>query len=68
MMEEDDEIITVQLPRKEYKILRQVIEREEAYSWFKRQLATSWIWIVGGGALTLLLLWDKVYNLFDGVR
>lgn len=63
----DDELIDVQLPRSQYKILKEVIRREEAYNWFYRMIVTNWIFIVAGGVLTVLLLFEKLQS-FIGIK
>lgn len=63
----DDELIDVQLPRSQYKILKEVIQREEAYHWFYRMIVTNWIFIVAGGVLTVLLLFEKLQS-FIGIK
>jgi len=54
----DEEIIVVKLPRKDYLILKDVIKREEAYSWFSAWIKSWWVWAVAGGILTLVALYD----------
>lgn len=64
MIEEDfkeDELITIKLPRKEYEMLKVMIKREEASQWFVNYLKSSWVWVIGGGVLTLILLWDRIH-------
>lgn len=64
MIEDDfkeDELINIKLPRKQYEILKIMIEREQAYDRLTSMLKSSWIWIVGGGMLTLVLLWDRIH-------
>lgn len=56
----DDELITIKLPRKDYEMLKTMIKREEASQWFINSLKHSWVWVVGGGILTLFLLWDRI--------
>jgi len=63
----DDELIDVQLPRSQYKILKEVIQREEVYNWFYRMIVTNWIFIVAGGVLTVLLLFEKLQS-FIGIK
>lgn len=64
----EDEIIEIKLPREEYKILKNIIEREKAFNWFKRSIKNSTIWIIGGGAVTFLLLYDKINVFLHGVK
>lgn len=57
----DEELISIKLPRKQYKRLVMMLEREEAYDKLTNMLKSSWIWVVGGGILTLFLLWDRLH-------
>jgi hypothetical protein len=57
----DDELIVIKLPRKKYEILNNMIEREQAYNWFTSALKSSWLWIVGGGILSIILLYDRFH-------
>lgn len=56
----DDEIITVNIPRRDYRILRDMIERERTYSWFKNWVRTLWVWALAGGVLALIALNEKL--------
>lgn len=56
----DDELINIKLPRRQYEVLKNMIEREQSYDRLTSTLKSSWIWIVGGGILTLFLLWDRL--------
>lgn len=71
-MEEDDykqdEVINVKLPRSQYEILREVIRREEAYNYWANRLKSTWIFIAGGGILTLWLLWDRIHIVLTGIK
>lgn len=58
----DDEIITVQLPRSEYKLLREVLKREETYSYLGKKVTSFWVWAVAGGVLTVISLWDTIFS------
>lgn len=58
----NDEIINVKLPRSQYDILREVIRREEAYNYWTARIKSSWVFVVGGGILTIFLLWDKIHD------
>lgn len=58
----EDEIITVKLPREDYETLRQVIKREQAFSYLAK-LARSWfVWTVASGLVALWALWDKIFT------
>jgi hypothetical protein len=63
---EGDELITVELPRSEYKLLKEMIARQEAYNWLTSRLKNSWLWVVGGGILTIWMLYDK-FHVVTGV-
>ena len=49
----DDEIIEVKLPRKEYKIMREIIEERQAMNGLRKWLTNRVFWL-GGGILTVL--------------
>lgn len=55
----DDEVIEVRLSRNDYNRLKEILARERAYSWFTSRIKTSWVFIVGGGLLTFILLYEK---------
>lgn len=57
----NDELINIKLPRKEYEVLKVLIEREQTYSRLTNSLKSSWIWVVGGGILTLIMLYDRFH-------
>lgn len=57
---EDDTVITVRMSRKDYKILREIVERERAYSWIKNYIRSFWVWALAGGLLAVLALNDKI--------
>ena len=59
-MENQDEVIIVKLPRKDYDMLRQMIDRAEVYSWLTAKLRASWVWLVAGGVLSLILIWKEI--------
>jgi len=63
----DDELITVQLPRSEYRVMRQIIKERETYDNFRIKLQSNWIWFVAGGLLTLFALWEKFHSLIAGI-
>lgn len=56
-----DELINIKLPRREYEMLKTIIAREEAYNWLTSALRSNWLWIVGGGILTLIMLYDRLH-------
>lgn len=67
-LNKQDEIVNVRLPRKEYELLRTIIDREETYRNVTTILKTHWIWVVGGGALALYMLWEKFNVFIAGVK
>lgn len=60
-MYKEEELVNIKLPRKEYEILKTMIKREEASQWFVNYMKSSWVWIVGGGILSVILLWDRIH-------
>lgn len=64
----DDELIEIKLPRKDYEILRTIIKREEAYSWFTAAIKNHWVWVAGGGIVILWNLYERFHTLFVTVK
>ncbi|PSH64646.1 hypothetical protein CU103_12235 [Phyllobacterium sophorae] len=58
-----DEIIEVKIPRKDYETLRDMIEREQSYTYITAYLKSFWLWAVIGGILTVWSFWDKLAGL-----
>lgn len=56
MIESEDEVIEVKLPRKDYKIMRELIEERQAMNGMKVILAR--VFWVAGGLLSLLGLFE----------
>lgn len=63
---EQDILVTVKLPRKDYELMRKMIEREEAFTWLSSMIRASLIWVIAGGVLSVFLLWDQIHNLVMG--
>lgn len=57
-----DEIINIKMPRKDYIVLREMIERERTYSWIKSSVRSLWVWALAGGLLTVISLSDKIFG------
>lgn len=55
-----DEIIDVRLPRAEYDRLRVILERERTYNWITNRIHSTWIWVLGGGVVIFLTLYDRI--------
>lgn len=60
----DDEIINVQLPRKDYKVLREILEREKTWSWLARWMKSGFLWTVVGSMLILMAFWEQIKKVF----
>jgi hypothetical protein len=58
----DDKVITVRLPKKDLDMVRKIIERERAMSWFGSWLRTGLLWALMGFATLFLGLWDWIKN------
>jgi hypothetical protein len=56
----EDELINIKLPRSQYELLKVMIKREQAYNWFTNWMRNNVLWVIGGGILTFLLLYDKI--------
>lgn len=57
---ERDEIIDVRLPRRDYEIIRTMIDRERTYTWIGNWCRSGWLWAVVGSAILLVTLWEKI--------
>ncbi len=55
----EDELIDMKLSRADYKILKEVLRREEAYNWLTSTLKNYWIWTVAGGVIFFITLYDR---------
>ena len=64
----DDELVTVQLPRSQFTLLKTILKREQAYNWFSGLISHSWIWVVAGGLFAVWGLYDKIHLLFSGAK
>lgn len=64
----DDEVINVSMPRKDYKMLREMIERERTYSWLKNYLRSLWVWAFAGGVLVMIALGDRISEFLQGIK
>lgn len=62
-----DELVDVRLPRRDYEALREVLEREQAYSWIKRTLRSWWVFAVAGGIVTLITFLDTIKEVVKGI-
>ena len=57
---EQDELITIYLPRREADILRKMIKREEGFDWLVKWLRQGAVVILGGSVLALLGAWEWI--------
>lgn len=65
----DDEIIEVRLSRNDYRQLKEILARERSYKWFTSKVKSNWIFIMGGGILSMFLLYEKFQAaLFGAVK
>ena len=53
----DDEVIEVKLPRKDYIVMREMIEERQAMNGLRKWLTTKVFWFAGG-LLTVLGLFE----------
>ena len=60
----EDEIIEVKLPMRDYKILREVIEREKTWNWITKWLKSGFMWTVIGTIIILLTFWEQIKKVF----
>lgn len=57
MSDKDDEVIEVRLPRKDYLVMREIIEERQAMNGLRKWLTTKVFWFAGG-LLTVLGLFE----------
>lgn len=57
---DQDEIINIRLPRKDYETMRQLIAERQTMGHVKAIVTSSWVWVVAGGLLAVFALWDKI--------
>lgn len=62
----DEEIIDVKLTREQYKLLKNVLIREQSENWITSAVKNNWIWIVSGGVLTVWMLYDRIQLFLHG--
>lgn len=60
MSENDDEIVTVRLPKWKLEKLDQMIDDRKAYDVLTAKLKNYWIWAVVAGAGSVFILWDTI--------
>ena len=63
---EEDELIDVKLPRKQFLLLKDFLEKEAATNWLESSFRRHWVWIIGPAALTLMYLFNEIKHLFNG--
>ena len=59
-----DEVINVRLPRKDYELLREILVRENAYSWLGNRIRSFWVFVIAGGLLATFTLGEKLIGIF----
>lgn len=59
IVENEDELVNVVLPKKEYVRLRKILEREAALNWVGKWLMTGFFAFIGG-LITFMLFIDKI--------
>lgn len=64
----DDELITIRLPRKDYEILKDIVEREKTFTNIGKYLRSSYVWIIGGGILSVILYYEQLKGYLIGVK
>ncbi len=58
----EDEVVIVELPKSSIKILKEVVRREEAYTWFINKIRNWWVLSVAAGVIILLTLIEKIQD------
>lgn len=52
--------------KEELEVLKAIIKEREAYNLFMNKIKSTWIWVIAGGVVTLLVLWEKIQILIAG--
>jgi hypothetical protein len=60
-MTEEDDIVTVKLPKSEALVLKDIIKEREAYNFLINRLKTYWVFTVAGGVLVVWALYEKIF-------
>ena len=63
---DEDKIITVEMPLKDYRTMKTIINERQAYDIITGKFKTWWVWAVVGGVMTILAFWDVVKIKFGG--
>ncbi len=63
---EEDEIVVVKLPRKDFIILKDFLAKQAATNWLGRSIRYHWVWIVGPGVLGLMYLINEIKAVLNG--
>lgn len=61
----EQKIFFLKLQRSEIKILREMIAREEAVSWFWARFSGFWKWGLAGTILTGFAVYEKIWEKFS---
>ena len=56
---DEDEIVTVTLPRKDYLVLREMIEQRNSLNWIGKYF-TNVLFVLAGGVLTWIAFGEQV--------
>ena len=57
--QDKDEIINVTLPKQDYVIMREIIERQKSLNWIGKYLRNV-LFVAAGGLLTLVAFGDQI--------
>lgn len=52
----------------EIEALRKIAKERIAYDTITNKVKSSWIWIVGGGAVSIFIFWEKISAYFGMVK
>ena len=55
----EDDVIDVRMPRKDYEIMRDMINKQKALNWVGRWVKQV-VFVAAGGILTVIALWDWI--------
>ena len=57
---EQDELVSISLPRREADLLRKMIKREEGFDWLAKWLRQGAVIIIGGSVIGFLGAWEWI--------
>jgi len=62
---DDDEIIDVRMPKRDYEIMRDMINKQKALNWVGKWFKQVGF-VAAGGIVTVFVMWDSIKSFFFG--